>query len=577
VAVTAQLQLAVRTPGGLSLDGAMPFEVETLADGFATPLFHLDGRSGLAWWGGSLGLDRAPGVEWGNGVAQLASSAAPAGPEVALPLTLTTLGAQLAGNLAGRRFVVRAWWPWPSAPPLGLTRAQPWPHLDAQGSALVFGSRHLAVRLSLLALTDADIYDDADGGGPGGADHALSQDRASTRAVLAEDYQRGPWTATFAQSVLFDADRTDRGLVQHHHDTRTSFGVRNQLRRTLREVGGLARLEVEVGAEANVTRHALSIADAADPHEDVATTGVVASDDVSHRFDGTIWTRDLGAWSSATAHLAADVRATTGLRVDAFGTDIAVQPRGALELDLAERLVGTLDAGAYRRAPEHGDELEHPDLHPERTTRIALGVQRIADLRGSGGFGGLEVYYLDRTNLVEDDGTGRLANTGRGTTYGVRGIAGVHADHWVAVAVVVLEHSDREATPRMRTRPFEYDQPVRFDARVTRFLGAWQVGAHFELRAGLPYTRVAGALYDADRDVYRPSFGALYAERLPWQHQLDLRVDRALGTHLHAYLDLANVYDRRAAIGWDYNFNFTQRRAVAAPGILPTLGIRGEL
>ena len=78
--------------------------------------------------------------------------------------------------------------------------------------------------------------------------------------------------------------------------------------------------------------------------------------------------------------------------------------------------------------------------------------------------------------------------------------------------------------------------------------------------------------------MYSPArFAALYAERLPWQHQLDLRVDRALGRHLRAYLDVANVYAARAAIGWDYNFNFTQRRALAAPGITPTLGIRGEL
>jgi hypothetical protein len=551
----------------------MPYEVRTLVDGFDTPIFHLDGHSALAWWGGSSGIQRAPEVQWSNGVAQLETVTTWPRPWIAVPLTLTTLDAQLAANFSGRRVVLRAWWPTQTAP-ANLERTHLWPHIDAQGSALIATSRHLSVRLTAIAMTDSDDYYDEL---VAHSDHHVAEKRSTVRLTLEELYQRGPWTGALAQSVLFAADLSDRGLDQHHHDSGTSFAARNELRRALHEVAGLAKLDVAVGAEANVTRHELSIADAADPHEDIPTTGIVATDDVSHRYDGTIWTSDVGAWSSATASLAPNIRATTGLRADAFGTDLALQPRGGLDFDLADRLVATLAAGAYRRAPWHADELEHPELHPERTSRVALGVERRTDILGNGTFGGVELYYLDRTNLVEDDGTGKLANTGRGTTYGVRGGAGLRVRHWFAYAALVLEHSDRQATPTTRTRPFEYDQPVRLDVRVTRFLGAWQLGAHWALREGLPYTRVAGAHYDSDRDVYVPDFAALYAERLPWQHQLDLRVDRPIGTHLRAYLDVANVYDARAAIGWDYNFNFTQRRAITAPSILPTLGIRGEL
>jgi hypothetical protein len=564
VAATAELQLAVLTPEGLSIDGAMPFEVRTLVDGFETPLFHLGGRSALTWWGSSLGIERAPGVQWSDGVAQLEST-------TTLPrswgdhaMTLTTLDVQVAANLPGSRSTLRAWWPWDRA----------WPQVDGQASQLISASRHLIVRASVFVLADSNHYDDEVVAHP---DHHVSEARSTTRFVVAELYRRGAWTGTLAQSALFATDTLDRGSIQHHDDVQLGFGARNELRRALRNVAGLARLDVAIGAEANVTHHDLGIADAVDPHEAVPTTGIVPSDDVAHRFAGTVWTSDVGAWTSATARLAPGMRVTTGVRADAFGSDLALQPRGTLEVELADRVVATLDAGAYRRAPDHGDELEHPELHPERTSRVAVGVERRVTPSGVGTFAGLELYYLDRTNLVEDDGTGKLANTGRGTTYGVHGTIGVLVDHWFALAALVLEHSDRQATPTTRTRPFEYDQPVRFDARVTRFLGAWQLGAHFELREGLPYTRVAGALYDADRDVYLPAFGPLYAERLPWQHQLDVRVDRALGSHLRAYLDIANVYDHRAAIGWDYNFNFTQRRAIAAPAILPTIGIRGEL
>jgi hypothetical protein len=572
VAATAEIQLAVLTPEGLSVDGAMPYEVRTLVDGFETPLFHLDGRSALTWWGSSQSLVRAPGVQWGNGVAELETVTTSPRPWAAGPLTLTTIDAQLASNTSGRRIAVRAWWP-TQTPPANLARTNLLPHFDGQGALVLSSSRQLVIRLTVLEMIDSEDYDDA----TAAPDHHVTAERITTRLTLEELYRRGAWIDLFAQSIMTDSERHDVGTVQHHDDSRISFGSRNELRRALRDVAGLAKLDVAVGAEANITRHELSIADAADPHEDIPTTGIVAPDDVSHQVEDTIWTTDIGAWTSATAQLASNIRATTGLRADAFGTDLALQPRGELDVEIVDRWVAALDAGAYRRAPEHADELEHPDLHPERTSRVELGVTHRVDPRGLGTFASASVYYLDRTNLVEDDGTGKLANTGRGTTYGVRGGIGARLEHWFAFGALVLEHSDRQKTPTTRTRPFEYDQPVRLDLRITRFLGDWQLGAHFSLREGLPYTRVAGANYDSDRDVYLPYFATLYAERLPWQHELDLRVDRSLGSHLRAYLDIANVYDHRAAVGWDYNFNFTVRRAIGAPGIQPTVGLRGEL
>jgi hypothetical protein len=573
VAATAELQLAVLTPEGLSVDGAMPYEVRTLVDGFATPLFHLDGHSALTWWGGGQNLVRAPGVAWGNGTAQLETATTWPKPWATVALTATTVDAQLAGNLPDRRVVIRTWWPLATPPP-GLAGVRNWPHVDFQATLILVTRRHLIVRLSEFGMIDSDHFDASTAAQP---DHHFTRSRSSERVILEEVYRQGAWTGMFAQSVASESEQQSHGLVQHHIEDRLELGARNELRRAMREVAGLARLDVSIGAEANITEHALSIADAADPHEDIPTTGIIAPDDVSHHYEGTIWTSDIGAWTSATAHLASNIRATTGLRADAFGTDLAVQPRGELVVDVADRWVARLDAGAYRRAPWHGDELEHSDLHPERTSRVGFGFERWGDPRGFGTFANASMYYLDRTNLVEDDGTGKLANTGRGTTYGVRGGIGMRIEHWFGFAALVLEHSDRQQSPTMRTRPFEYDQPVRLDLRITRFIGEWQLGAHWSLRAGLPYTRVGGAHYDSDRDVYLPDFATLYAERLPWQHQLDVRVDRPLGSHLRAYLDVANVYNHRAALGWDYNFNFTVRRAIAAPGIMPTVGLRGEL
>jgi len=574
VATIAQTQLAVVTPEGLSIDGAMPFEVRTLVDGFDTPLFHLDGRSALTWWGSTLAVEHAPGVQWGNGVAQLATVTQAPKPWFAAPLTLTTVDAQLAVNFADRRGVARIWWPLEEAPGPNLTRVHTVPALDGQYSYTLASTHHLLVRLNGYGMLDSQHYDSDPVAHP---DQHVSLFRTAFRLTLEELYARGPWTGTFAQSVLSTTDIVERGDSQRHDEGRTGFGARNEVRRALRDVAGLAKLDVAVGAEAQVTAHDLDLAYALDPHENVPATGVVAPDDTSQVYKGTIWTSDVGAWTSARTQLAPNIRAMTGLRADLFGTDFALQPRGSLDLDLDARHVASLSAGAYRRAPTYADELEHSDLHPERTSRVAFALERRPDPLDRGTFGVVGVYYLDRTNLVEDDGTGKLANTGRGTTYGASASAGYYAHHWFALANLVVEHSDRQVTPTTRARPFEYDQPVRLDLRVARFLGPWQLAAHWSLRAGLPYTQVAGAHYDADRDVYLPDFATLYAERFPWQHQLDVRVDRAIGGRVRAYLDIANVYDARTAIGWDYNFNFTERRAVTTPAFAPTLGIRGEL
>jgi len=574
VATLAQTELAVVTPEGLSIDGAMPFEVRTLVDGFETPMFHLDRRSAVSWWGSTLAIEHAPGVQWGNGVGQVDVVTQSPKPWWSVPVTATTVDAQLAVNAPDRRGVGRIWWPLEDAPGPHLTRVHTVPALDAQYSQVIASTRHLLVRANGYGTVDSQHYDAEPVAHP---DQHLTLFRSAFRLTLEELYARGPWSGTFAQSVLSATDVVERGDLQRRDEGQTSFAARNELRRALSGVAGLAKLDLAAGAEAQVTAHVLDIAYAIDPHENVPTTGIVAPDDLSHVFEGTIWTSDVGAWTSATTQLAPNLHAITGLRADLFGTDFALQPRGSLDVDLDARHVASLSAGAYRRAPTYADELEHSELHPERTSRIAFDVERRTDALGRGTFGTVGFYYVDRTNLVEDDGTGKLANTGRGTTYGASASAGYYAHHWFALANLVVEHSDRQVTPTTRARPFEYAQPMRLDLRVTRFLGPWQFAAHWALREGLPYTRVAGAHYDADRDVYLPDFATLYAERFPWQHQLDLRVDRALGNHLRAYVDIANVYDARATIGWDYNFNFTERRAVTTPAIAPTLGIRGEL
>jgi hypothetical protein len=570
--------LEVATGAGYAIDGGMPQELVTRVDGFEVPLFHRDGRSAATWLGfGTIRNDHTGRVDWGGGSSEL-------------ELTSRSLdhGVLDASTLDATAGFGSSWFP-----TLVLRRSllgYAVPSLVPADRELAFASAptytdliaRTGVRLS-AQWTLTETFYEADDGVDRFADRARSPDqetaidRTASRVTLAERYTDGAWAATLAQSVMAAHDNEDRGLAQHHHERTLALDTRAELEHATSDVAGLSRLVWTLGGEAHVTRHALDIAGAPEPRENVPRAGEVPFDDISHVYRGTVWTPDLGAWTSAEARLSPHVVATMGVRLDAFGSDLTLQPRGSLAFELAERLEARLEAGAYRRAPERGEELEHSDLHPERTTRIAVSLGRSLPGHETGWYGRAAAYYLDRTRLIERDGLGVLANTGRGTTYGLYALAGAQLGPWLAQLALRLEHSDRQDAPRALVRPFEYDQPVRLEARITRFWGRLSLGARFELRSGLPYTAVVASELDTDRDVYTPDFGRLYAERLPWQHRLDLRADWQLARHVALYLEVANVYDHRPAVGWDYNFNFAQRRAIEAPPIWPTLGVRGEL
>ena len=170
VATLAQLQLAVVTPEGLAIEGALPYEVRTLVDGYDTPMFHLDHHSALTWWGSSPSLTYAPGVEWSGAGVQLQAATTEPRDWVASPLTLTTVDSQLAVNRPAFRAVVRTWWPWENPPVAGAHQVHTWPALDAEGGYWLSSSKNLAVRYAAFAMADGMHYDDA--GAP--ADHHAS-------------------------------------------------------------------------------------------------------------------------------------------------------------------------------------------------------------------------------------------------------------------------------------------------------------------------------------------------------------------------------------------------------------------
>ena len=87
-------------------------------------------------------------------------------------------------------------------------------------------------------------------------------------------------------------------------------------------------------------------------------------------------------------------------------------------------------------------------------------------------------------------------------------------------------------------------------------------------------------MFDSDRNVYMPTYGAVNSERAPMHHQLDLRVDYSWQwgrTALTAFLDVQNVYLNESVVTYFYNYDFTQRAAFKSLPLVPSFGVRGVL
>jgi hypothetical protein len=231
--------------------------------------------------------------------------------------------------------------------------------------------------------------------------------------------------------------------------------------------------------------------------------------------------------------------------------ELALQPRGELVGELSAHWHLVVGAGAYRRPAEDREELEHPELHPERATQVQT---QLVYGRGHSEQFTATAYYTDRTHLVERDQLGVLHNSGRGEDTGIELLYQQQDEHWFGRASTRVSAARRQDTPANVERPAEFEQPLRVDAMVGwrehGGISGWSLSARFELRSGLPYAPVEGASFDADRNAYAPVLGRTYSERAPMHHQLDLAIEHTWKRTrwvVTAYLDVANVYDNRSA------------------------------
>jgi outer membrane receptor protein involved in Fe transport len=177
-----------------------------------------------------------------------------------------------------------------------------------------------------------------------------------------------------------------------------------------------------------------------------------------------------------------------------------------------------------------------------------------------------------------DDG---LENAGEGRIYGLETSArlapGGRLSGFLSYTLSRSERNDHG----MEWRLFDFDQThILSAAAMLALRGGWILGSTVRVISGSPRTPVVDSVYDANRDVYRPLYGAVNSERNPPFFQLDLRLEKkwtAGWGDVTAYLDVQNATNARHVEGETWNYDYTRSGRVYGLPILPSVGLRGEL
>lgn len=294
-----------------------------------------------------------------------------------------------------------------------------------------------------------------------------------------------------------------------------------------------------------------------------------------------------GAYVEASLRPRREILLVPGVRIDYAGDADAwmVNPRLASRVDVLDSTTLKAGAGYYSQPPQYWEVLEtfgNPELDPFRTLQFSAGAEQRFGKVLRGDIDGFYKHWDDRIVGTPGGAAPYWVNGGEGDAYGVELLLDLALTQKTrALLAYTLSRSVRKDGPDQATRPFDEDQTHHLSFAANYDLGKnWLAGARFRYVTGSPYSAVAGAVYDASSDTYRPLYGPINEARNPAFHQLDLRIEKLwkIGpVDLTTYLEVMNVYNRENEEGRRYSFDYRESAPVLGTPIFPNLGIRGEL
>lgn len=351
------------------------------------------------------------------------------------------------------------------------------------------------------------------------------------------------------------------------------------------------RLGLEVGYQnADITANIIR-----PPKEGEASVSVLNEDtiEITDQYDDWL----IGAYVDDVMEPIDWAQIIPGIRLDYDDIlgDSTFDPRLAFKFFPVKKLTLKASAGIYHKWPgtdEIAENFGTTNLDAETAYQGSLGFEynfgnEYAKSLANGYSIDLQGYYKHLEDLVsptESDNEEPYANTGKGYVWGIELLARKQLTNrlfgWISYTFSQSKRKDREDTD---WRYFDLDQAHNFIIVASYKFGkekTWKLGGRWQYATGLPFTDVEGAIYNADTDSYIPIYSdKINDKRYRDHHQLDIRLDKLWKFNTWAlltYLDIQNVYWQEYPIGYMYNHDYSEKKAISYPTFMPALGLQAQ-
>lgn len=260
-------------------------------------------------------------------------------------------------------------------------------------------------------------------------------------------------------------------------------------------------------------------------------------------------------------------------------------PRGSLQLRLAEGAVVRFDGGRYHQARAASDVsavFGTPDLGLERAWHATLGGQwrRAPVAIEAAAYARWLDQLVARDLAVTPLYAQALTQGGAGRVLGVqltaravgwRGLSG-----WLSYT---LSRSTRRDAAGQPARLFDRDQTHGLVAVAGWARGPWTLGGRLRASTGEPRTGVIGAFFDARSGRFQPVRGPHNGVRLPRFFAADVRAERRIAggpARAYVYAEVQNLTGRANAEEIIYSADFSERAYLTSLPLLAIGGLRVE-
>jgi hypothetical protein len=270
-----------------------------------------------------------------------------------------------------------------------------------------------------------------------------------------------------------------------------------------------------------------------------------------------------------------------------------IDPRLTARWELWPRTVVKGAAGVYRQPPD-GQQINpdtgNPDLVEPRAVQVIAGVEQgLTDKIGLD----VQLYWTSRDLLIQNTDDVRavadsdevdpvfLNNGGRGSTVGaellLRHDVSEYFYGWVAYTLSRTVVDLNEDSSSFSLTNFDQTHILTIVGSGNLPWG-FTLGGRFRVVSGNLQRFPLGAVHDLDTTNYN-RVGDSTPKRLPFFHQLDLRLDKKwvfTQFSMTTYLDLLNVYNQQNVESVIADYRSRQVQAIPSLPILPVLGLSGE-